>query len=173
MEINEKDFAVIREISNNAAADQRAIAARSGISLGMTNLIIKRLTNMGYIKAKQLDKKKIQYLLTPQGFAEKARKSYAYTRRTIGLFKTTKEKIRDLILEEHRKGAVRFIIEGNSDLCDLTESAYRSLAIEGSTLQRHDNLSSDSSVLRSSDATGSYEGTTDLLTYLSESGVLF
>lgn len=173
MEINEKDFAVIREISNNAAADQRAIAARSGISLGMTNLIIKRLTNMGYIKAKQLDKKKIQYLLTPQGFAEKARKSYAYTRRTIGLFKTTKEKIRDLILEEHRKGAVRFIIEGNSEVADIAASAIASLHHSGIILQRRDDINSESSHLIVSNAEGTCSSSIDLLEFLSMSGVFF
>ena len=83
--VSEKEFAVINEISNNHLPDQRTIADRAGISLGMTNLIIKRLIGKGYIKAKQLDKRKIQYLITPKGFSEKANKSYNFALKTINL----------------------------------------------------------------------------------------
>jgi len=173
MEISEKELAIIREISNNAVSDQRAIALRSGISLGMTNLIIKRLITKGHVKAKQLDKKKIHYLLTPQGFAEKAKKSYAFTRRTIGLFKTTKEKIKELILSEHQKGANQFIIEGNTDLSDIAESAFRALARPDIHFLRRDDLHADSSVLLSFNTAQTYKTSIDLLSYLSDSGVLF
>lgn len=173
MEINEKELAIIREISNNAVSDQRAIALRAGISLGMTNLIIKRLINRGFVKAKQLDKKKIHYLLTPQGFAEKAKKSYAFTRRTIDLFKTTKEKLKELIQSERQKGADQFIIEGNSDLADIAESAFRALAHPDIVVQRRDDIHADWSVLLSFNASQSYKTSIDLLKYLSDSGVLF
>ena len=71
--ISEKEYAIIREIHKNHIPDQRTLATRTGISLGMTNIIIKKLIKKGYIKAKQLNQKKIQYILTPKGFTEKAR----------------------------------------------------------------------------------------------------
>lgn len=173
MEITEKELAVIREISNNHLSDQRTIAIRAGISLGLANLIIKRLISKGYVKARQLDKKKIQYMLTPQGFAEKAKKSYSFTRRTIGLFKTTKGMLRDLILSECAKGADRFIIEGNTDLADLAESAFRALGRADIQYQRRDDLTADSSVLLAFNEASGYRNAVDLMTHLAESGVLF
>ena len=127
MEISEKEFAVIREISNNHLPDQRTIATRTGISLGLTNLIIKRLVKKGYIKAKQLDRKKIQYLLTPKGFSEKARKSYNFTLKTIGLLKTLRQKLQELVTSEYAKGAIEFSILGNGELADIVEFALRSM----------------------------------------------
>ena len=44
------------------------------ISLGMTNLL-SRLVAKGYIRIRQLNKKKTEYILTPKGFTEKYHKS--------------------------------------------------------------------------------------------------
>jgi len=126
--MDEKEFAVIREISNNYLPDQRTIARKVGISLGITNLIIKRLVRTGYIKIKQLNRKKIQYILTPKGFSEKAKKSYNYTLKTIKQLRAIREGIQELILKEYRNGKTEFIIEGENDLADITELAFKNLA---------------------------------------------
>jgi DNA-binding MarR family transcriptional regulator len=127
LEISEKEFAVIREIHNNHLPDQRTIAVRSGISLGLTNLIIKKLIKKGYIKAKQLNQKKIQYILTPKGFTEKARKSYHFTLKTIGLFKSLREKLQEIISSERQNGAVEFVVLGNGELADMVEFALKNM----------------------------------------------
>jgi DNA-binding MarR family transcriptional regulator len=127
MEISEKEFAVIREISNNHLPDQRAIAHRTGISLGLTNLIIKRLIKQGYVKAKQLDRKKIQYILTAKGFSEKAKKSYNFTLKTIGVLKQFREKLQERILEESKKGDREFILSGTDELSDIVELAFKNM----------------------------------------------
>ena len=49
IEVSEKEFAVIQEIHKNEMPDQRMIAHKTGISLGMTNMIIQRLIERGYI----------------------------------------------------------------------------------------------------------------------------
>jgi len=126
--MDEKEFAVIREISNNYLPDQRTIARKVGISLGITNLIIKRLVRTGYIKIKQLNRKKIQYILTPKGFSEKAKKSYNYTLKTIKQLRAIREGIQELILKEYRNGKTEFIIEGEDDLADITELAFKNLS---------------------------------------------
>ena len=97
MEITEKEFAVIKEISGNHLPDQRTISHRTGISLGLTNLIIKRLITKGYIKATQLNRKKIQYMLTPKGFSEKADKSYRFALKTITHFRMLKDNIQNIL----------------------------------------------------------------------------
>ena len=127
MEITEKELAVINEIANNHMPDQRSIATRTGISLGMTNIIIKKLIKMGYIKSKQLTTRKIQYLLTPKGFSEKAKKSYNFTIKTIDILKSMREKIQHLIITEHQKGAEEFILLGNGELVEIVELAFRNL----------------------------------------------
>jgi DNA-binding MarR family transcriptional regulator len=121
MQITEKEFAIIKEITNNHQPDQRTIARKAGISLGLTNLIIKRLINKGYVKAKQLNRRKIQYILTPKGFTEKAKKSYNFTMKTINIISSMKQKIQSIILLEYDKGCREFVICGAGEIASLIE----------------------------------------------------
>lgn len=125
MEINEKELTIIKEIANNHLPNQRIIAKNTGLSLGLVNLIIKRLINKGYIKTKNLNKKKIQYILTTRGLAEKAKKSYYFTLKTIEQFKLTNKKIQDLISDYYQKGIRKFIILPDNELATLVELAIK------------------------------------------------
>lgn len=131
MEINEKELMIIEEIANNNMPNQRDIAKNTGFSLGLVNFIIKQLIKRGYIKTKYLNKKKIQYMLTPKGFSEKAKKFYNYTVKTINGFKKMKLKMQDFIIKEYKNGQRKFVIYGNSELAELTEISIRDLDKEG------------------------------------------
>jgi len=125
--ISEKEFAVINELSVNYQSNQRNIAKKLGISLGLTNLIIKRLIKMGYLKVVQLNCKKIQYIITPRGFAEKAKKSYNYTLKTVQLLKKIREAINDEIVALVRLGKKNFVVVGDNELAGLVESVIQKL----------------------------------------------
>lgn len=172
MEITEKEYAVIVEISSNTTPDQRTIANNTGISLGMTNIIIKRLINKGYVKARQLNHKKIQYILTSQGFAEKARKSYRFTLKTIDLIRMMKNKVRHLIDEEHLQGADTVIIRGSGELTDMVKLSVNDLpyplTLERQTISDSDTPSVNNLVFISS--SGEYRHEIDLVEYLADSG---
>ena len=126
-EIVEKEFKVMEEVSRDKNLTQRKISQRLGLSLGMTNLIIRKLANKGYIKIKGLNRRKVQYILTPQGFAEKTKKSYRYLLRIIDSLKTMKKKIQQLILLEYEKGETHFIILGDGELADIIELSLKAL----------------------------------------------
>ena len=123
LESTEKEFKIINEIDNDLNITQREISKNSGMSLGMTNIILKKLTNKGYVKVKQLNKKKVQYFLTPKGFTEKAKKSYYYTLKTMEILKTMKSRIQTIVLEEYKKGQRKFVIYGKGELAWLVEVA--------------------------------------------------
>lgn len=141
MGINEKEFAVIREISNNQKPTQRHIAKKIGISLGLTNLIIRRLIKKGYIKIQEAPPRTIIYSLTPKGFSEKTKKSYHFTLRTIDLMKNIKENIKDIIMREYRQGVKDFIISGEGELATFTEIVFRDLNLKDGRYIKIENKS--------------------------------
>ncbi len=71
--IGEREPKIIEEISQDKNSTQRKISHKLGLSLGMTNIILKRLDSKGYIKVKGLNRRKVQYILTLKGFAEKTK----------------------------------------------------------------------------------------------------
>ena len=171
--ISEKEFAVIEALSNNHSSSQRFIAQKLGISLGLTNLIINRLVQTGYIKVKQLNSRKIQYILTPKGFSEKARKSYNYTLRTINILTSVRTKIQGLIQEKYKSGIRNFIIVGDNELADLAELALKKISLADIRYSREKvniKVPSEESLLfynTKNKVNGNY---TNLISYLAESG---
>lgn len=173
--ISEKEFAIIHEIHNNHLPDQRTIATRTGISLGLTNIIIKRLITRGYVKAKQLNRKKIQYILTPKGFSEKVNKSYNFTLKAVDNFRAIKHKIHELFREELNNGADRFMITGSNELADIVELAAKSLPEISNKYSRTPAEAAENSVLLKViySSVNVPEKTIDIMSYITNSGFFY
>ncbi|MBA7510291.1 hypothetical protein ES705_02267 [subsurface metagenome] len=121
------EFKIIDEIGKDLNTTQRRISHQIGLSLGMTNLIMKRLIAKGYVKVKGLDRRRVQYILTPRGFAEKVKKTHRYLLRSIDTLKKVKEKIQDTVLEYYEKGERNFTILGKGELADIVEISLRDM----------------------------------------------
>ena len=121
------EFKIIDEIGKDLNTTQRKISHQIGLSLGMTNLIIKKLIAKGYVKVKGLNRRNVQYILTPRGFAEKVRKTHRYLLRSIDTLKAVKDKIQDTVLEYYKKGEKNFIILGKGELADIVEISLRDM----------------------------------------------
>lgn len=134
--IGEREFKIIEEISQDKNLTQRKISHRLGLSLGMTNIILKRLASKGYIKVKGLNRRKVQYILTPKGFTEKTKKSYRYLSKTIHSLQEMKKKIQRLVLMEYKKGKTHFVISGEGELADIVELSLKNLDNSGLEYRR-------------------------------------
>lgn len=121
------EFKIIYEIGKDLNTTQRKISRQIGLSLGMTNLIIKKLIAKGYVKVKGLDRRRVQYILTPRGFTEKVKKTHRYLLRSIETLKKVKEKIQDTVLEYYEKGERNFTILGKGELADIVEISLRDM----------------------------------------------
>ena len=122
--LTDKELTVIERIGDNhGQITQRQIAVHTGFSLGLINIILKKLTKKGYIKAKQLTPKKIQYILTRAGMVEKAGRSYNYIARTIRELRKIENSIVVLLENEFNQGKRNFGVIGNSDLLGLVKLA--------------------------------------------------
>ena len=127
---DQHNYRILSRIDSGKRITQRSIAHELGIALGLANLLIKRLVKKGYVKTGRAIKgKRIRYLLTPQGIAEKTRLSIGYLENTIRLYTETKDKIRRSLLnlagltgEENKRQRVVFYGAG-----EVAEIAYIAL----------------------------------------------
>lgn len=133
--MDENEHKIIEEISRGKDLTQRELSKRTKLSLGAVNLILKRLARRGVVKTTNLNPRKVEYILTPKGLAEKTRKSYNYILKTIDLVKMVKGEIARIVLEEFNRGQKRFVVLGNDDLADIIE-----LALRGFDYQRVDDI---------------------------------
>jgi len=125
IDTNEKVLHLMEAISRSPASSQRALATETGFSLGLVNLILKRLLQTGILKMSALSKGKIKYILTPKGLIQKTRLMYSYMTKTIRTFRTYQQRIESMIREESFSEKNRFAILGEGDLVSLVEFALR------------------------------------------------
>jgi len=145
--LEEREYQFLEVLSRNGGYSQRRLASSMGLSLGLTNLILKRLVQKGYIKARGLNKKKMRYLLTQHGFTEKLKKSYHYTLRTIKELGSYKGKIQNFILQEYDKGQRKFGIQGSGELSDIAEMAMKSIKRPELYWERTDGSSGEDDIM--------------------------
>ena len=125
--LNEREFELINIIGAKLGSNQRDLSQMMNLSLGMVNMLIRRLIAKGYIRINQLDKKKVEYILTPQGFTEKMRKSVKYTFKTIHSIGVIKNRLKEALVAVVEDGHRDFIIVGESDFAILVEMILKEL----------------------------------------------
>ena len=125
--MDENELKIISEISKNSEASQRHLSKVSDLSLGMVNIILHRLIEKGYMKIKQLDGRKVQYILTPKGFTEKVDKSKQYLKKTILNVSIIKGTIKDRMLKQYDKGRKIFYVLGAGELSHFVDISVKEL----------------------------------------------
>ena len=127
--LNEREFELINIVGAELASTQRDLSHHMDLSLGITNMLIRRLIAKGYIRIRQLNKRKVEYILTSKGFSEKIRKSIKYTLKTINSIGLIKEGIKTTVLKLYYEGERSFVVLGKSDFALLIEIAFKELGI--------------------------------------------
>ncbi len=128
--LDEREFELVNIIGAKLGSNQRDLSRQMELSLGMINMLLRRLIAKGYIRINQLNKKKVEYLLTPKGFSEKMRKSVKYTIKTICSIGLIKKRLVAVLKDLIDQGERKFIILGESDFAMLVEMVLRELCKE-------------------------------------------
>jgi DNA-binding MarR family transcriptional regulator len=129
--LDESELALMREIARAPIQTQRDLSRGTGLSLGMTNLLLKRLARKGLIKVGRLDWKRTQYLLTPKGALEKARKTFDYALYTVRLFRQLQENVETVLRREHADGRRAFWVVAQDELEGALRETVAELALPG------------------------------------------
>lgn len=103
------------------APTQRALARTAGLSLGMTNVLLKRFTEKGWVTVKRVNARNLHYALTPEGVQEIARRTYRYLKRTARSTALYRDLLEEFVLAAKREGAHTLVLAGPSDLDFILE----------------------------------------------------
>ena len=93
------------------------------MAIGTVNWHIKRLVEKGFVKVKRARRRKLRYIITPEGIALRARLTVDYIRQQFKLFRRVRTRVTNLLtsLEEADQFMIRLEGEGDvADVCRLT-----------------------------------------------------
>jgi DNA-binding MarR family transcriptional regulator len=116
---SERELQILEYLEHKPDTTQADLATQLGVAVGSVNWHLKRLINKGYVKARQMQRRRLRYLVTPQGLAEKARLTQAYVRASFRLYRETRDLARSLLAQVAEAGYDAVCVEGDSELADI------------------------------------------------------
>ena len=121
------DLSLLEHIESDPDITQATLADQLGVAVGTVNWHLKRLIDKGYIKVKRAQRRKLRYIITPQGIALRARLTVDYIERNLSLYRHTRSRVADLIERVRQQGYDHIILDGElqgpediMDICKLS-----------------------------------------------------
>lgn len=148
------------------ANSQRALAGRAGLSLGMTNALLSRFAERGWVKLMHLSGRSLRYILTPAGVEEVLRRTMAYFARAERSATNYRARIDDFVHGIARGGFRILVYEGPKELEFLFDysCSRRGVAMVASpSVELRDSLFRDSTAMFVNGEAGAAPGGSGLL----------
>lgn len=110
---------LLEQIEDDPDVTQASLAAQLGVAVGTVNWYLKRLIAKGYVKVKRLQRRKLRYIITPEGIAFRARLTLNYIDTSMRLYRRTRQHVRELLGEVKQAGYHHIHIAGEGDIADI------------------------------------------------------
>ena len=117
------DLSLLDNIERTPDITQADLATQLGVAVGTVNWHLKRLISKGYIKVKRAERRKLLYIITPEGLAIRARLTVDYVEQQFNLYRRIRQKVKEYLEQVKKDGfdRVRLVGEGDvADICRLT-----------------------------------------------------
>jgi DNA-binding MarR family transcriptional regulator len=114
-----RELIILDQIEQNPDVKQTTLAEQLDVAVGTVNWHIKRFIEKGYVKVKRAKRRKLRYIITPEGLALRARLTVDYIENSMRLFRRTRERVLDALIVIHQAGYDRVQIVGDGDLAEV------------------------------------------------------
>ena len=122
-----RDMLLLEQIETDPDITQASLAGQLGVAVGTVNWHLKRLVAKGYVKVTRARRRKLRYIITPQGITLRAKLTFDYVERSMRLYRKTRKQVQKLIVEARSAGFESVRIEKAAgspddilDICRLT-----------------------------------------------------
>jgi DNA-binding MarR family transcriptional regulator len=115
----DRELILLEQIERDPDVTQASLAVQLGVAVGTVNWHLKRLIAKGYVKVKRAQRRKLRYIITPEGIAFRARLTIHYIDNSMRLYRRTRQRVRELLGEAKQAGFESVRIEGEGDIADI------------------------------------------------------
>ena len=117
--LSDRELILLEEIEHDPDVTQASLATQLGVAVGTVNWHIKRLISKGYVKVKRAQRRKLRYIITPEGLAFRADLAVNYIETSMRLYRKTRQHVRELLSQVHQAGYTQVSIDGDGDIADI------------------------------------------------------
>lgn len=125
-----RELVLLEQIERDPDVTQASLASMLGVAVGTVNWHIKRFVAKGYVKVKRAQRRKLRYIITPEGLAFRARLTVNYIETSMHLYRRTRQRVRELLAETKEAGYSQVYIDGEGDIADICRLTCLEAAVE-------------------------------------------
>lgn len=114
-----RDLILLEHLERDPDATQASLATQLGVAVGTVNWHLKRLVAKGYIKVRRVERRKLRYLVTPEGLALRARLTLDYIQSSFRLYRLVRERSIDALQQLEQAGIHTIFLEGEGDVAEI------------------------------------------------------
>jgi len=114
-----RELTLLEQVERNPDVNQSTLATQLGVAVGTVNWHLKRLIAKGYVKVQRAERKKLRYIITPEGISLRARLTVDYIERSFDLYRKTRLRVKEHIAAIRAAGFDRVRILGEGDVADI------------------------------------------------------
>ena len=114
-----RELALLEHIESNPDVTQASLATQLGVAVGTVNWHLKRLIEKGYIKIKRAERKKLRYIITPEGIALRTLLTVDFIEQQFLLYRNTRQRVREHLEQIKSAGYEKVAIRGEGDVADI------------------------------------------------------
>ncbi|MGB8212822.1 MAG: winged helix-turn-helix transcriptional regulator [Anaerolineales bacterium] len=114
-----RELALLEHIENNPDVTQASLATQLGVAVGTVNWHLKRLIEKGYVKIKRAERRKLLYIITPEGIALRTLLTVDYIEQQFLLYRNTRQCVRKHLEQVKGSGYKEVSIQGEGDVADI------------------------------------------------------
>jgi len=114
-----RELTLLEQVESDPDVNQSTLADQLGVAVGTVNWHLKRLVAKGYVKVQRAERKKLRYIITPEGIALRARLTVDYIERSFELYRHTRKRIKEHLGGIRAAGYNRVRIVGDGDVADI------------------------------------------------------
>jgi DNA-binding MarR family transcriptional regulator len=118
-----REINLLEQIERDPDVTQASLATQLGVAVGTVNWHLKRLVAKGYVKIKRAERRKLRYIITPEGIALRARLTVDYIEQSMLLYRRMRQRVCELLVEVVQAGfdCVRIAAEGDDNVTDIAD----------------------------------------------------
>ena len=106
-------------LEHNPDTAQAGLAAQLDVAVGSVNWYLKRLVHKGYVKATQMERRRLKYFVTPQGLALKARLSSQYVEVSLRVYRELREAAKETLAQVQSAGYTAVGADGKNAAMEI------------------------------------------------------
>ena len=115
----DRELTLLEHVENNPDVNQSTLATQLGVAVGTVNWHLKRLIAKGYVKVQRAERKKLRYIITPEGIALRARLTVNYIERSFDLYRKTRLRVKEHLNTVRAAGQNHIRVIGDGDVADI------------------------------------------------------